>query len=320
MASMGPARAAGQTRASALSLDAPEGCPDEAALEGEVASLVGHAIEEIVLPAGLDTHVTITREGARFVLSIADEDGARTLRDGSCAALVRAAGLIIALRIDADAATLAAASASEPPTPPAAEASPPTEASVPGRDGHDYDAFEWSHRLPSPYGPRTLPPIAIGAGVLVEAGVVPVISASLAADLVVRVEHFETRARVAYVLEQGQARHYGVSAAALLATVLACGRPYDAEFALAFCGGIEAGPLLARSFGVVTSGESLSWTVAGVVGLWLPLIPWPGIDISLGAELWVRIYRPEFEIQGIGPVWDSDPIGGRFGLLFHFSP
>lgn len=319
-AALAPSRATAQRDASQLSLVAPAGCPDEAALESEVSSLIGRPIAEIVLPEGLDAHVAITREGERFMLSIADEDGARILRDGSCPALVRAAALIIALRIDADAATLAAATAAEPtPAPPPAP-TPTTPPVAAHRTRYGYDAFEWSRRLPSPYPPRTLPTLAIGAGLLVEGGIVPVVSASIAVDLVVRVEHFETRVRAAYVIEQPQPSSYGIAAAAVLGTALACGRPFDVEFALAFCGGIEAGPLLARSYGVTVSGDSASWTVAGVLGLWLPLIPWPGIDISLGTEFWVRFYRPDFVIQGLGPVWDSDPYGGRFGLLVHFSP
>lgn len=300
--------------ASALTLIAPDGCAAEDAVESEVASLVGRPAEEIALPAGLDPQVTITTEGARFILDVHDAEGGRTLRDRSCPALVRAAALIIALRIDADAATLAAATAAEPepPSEPPPPPPPPPRFRVSGA--------EWAGRLPRPYGPGHLPAFAIGAGGLVEAGIVPVISASIAVDVVGRFDRFELRLRGAYVLEQGQPATYGVSASALLVTLLGCGRPFDASFPIAFCGGIETGTLFAHSYGVTVSGASTNWTVAGVVGVWLPLIPWPGIDVSLGAEAWARFYRPEFAVDGIGHVWDSDVFGGRFGLLVHFNP
>lgn len=333
LAGLAPSAAAAQPSPSGLSLDAPEGCPDVAALESEIASLVGRAIEEIPLPEGLDRHIAIAREAGRFTLSVSDADGVRRLRDGSCSALVRAAALIIALRIDADAATLAAASAAEAPatsagptTSDAAAGAPPTDAAPSAtadarpRARYEYDAFEWSRRLSSPYAPPTLPPFAIGVGVFAEAGVVPVISASLAVDLVVRVDRFETRVRIAYVVEEAQPASFGVVASAVLGTALACGRPFEADFPLAFCGGLEAGPLIARSFGVTNAADTASWTLAGVAGLWLPLIPWPGIDIALGTELWIRVYRPDFQIEGIGSVWDADAYGGRFGLLVHYTP
>ncbi len=324
------APASAQDAASALSLVAPTGCPDELALESELASLVGRPVEQIVLPVGLDPRVTITADDARFILEVRDADGTRTLRDGSCTALVRAAALIIALRIDADAATLAVATAAEPepeaqhaPSAPAVPSHPAPSRTIPlrgRRRGYDFDAFEWSRRLAVPYGPPALPTFSIGVGGIVEAGIVPVISASLAVDLVVRVERFEARVRAAYVLDQRQAASAGIAASAVLGTVLACARPFEADFAIAFCAGVEAGPLLARSYGVTNSGQSAPWTVAGVLGVWLPLFPWRGIDISLGAEAWGRFYRPQFEIGGFGRVWDTELFGGRFALLVHFNP
>lgn len=311
------ASAHAQEAATTLVLIAPEGCATEGGLEDEVASLVGRPAAEILLPQGLDARVTITAEGASFILRVEDADGARTLRDGSCAALVRAAALIIALRVDADAATLAAAAAAEPENEPEPPAPPPAPRPAPR---FRVPVMEWAHRLPRPGTPDRLPLFSLGVGGFVEAGSVPVISASFAVDVVVRVERFELRVRGSYVAEQGQEAVYGVAASAVLATLLGCGRPFDATFPLAFCGGVETGTLFAHSYGVTVSGASTNWTVAGVVGLWLPLIPWPGIDISLGAEAWVRFYRPEFAIDGIGPVWDPGLFGGRFGLLVHFTP
>jgi hypothetical protein len=294
--------------ASALTLEAPAACPDTAELQVELASLVGRPVSDIPLPRGLDPHLVVLFEAGRFVLHVGDEEGGRTLADGSCSALVRAAALIIALHIDADAATLAAATAAEP------------EPRPPGPHAGNFDAFEWSGRLANPYPRATLPGFAIGAGGLVEGGIVPVASASVALDIVVRADRFETRVRGSYVFEQPQPRAYGVAASAMLATLLGCGRPFEADFAIAFCGGVEVGSLFAHSYGVAVPALNNAWTTAVVVGVWLPLFPWRGLDVSLGAEVWWRFYRPNFEIAGLGPVWDSDPFGGRFGLLVHFDP
>jgi hypothetical protein len=313
---LAPGRAAAQSTVADLTLAAPESCPDELVLEQEVASLVGGDAAAIPLPAGLDPHITITRDRGRFVLEVHVDDATRTLRDGSCSALVRAAALIIALRVDADAATLAAATAAEPPPPPP----PPADDDVLPPARRRRYALEWSGRLASPVPPPRLPVFGLGAGVVVESGIVPVISASIAIDAVVRADRFETRVRAAYVLEQGQPTSVGVSAAAILATLLGCGRPFEDTFPLALCGGLEAGQLIARSYGVAYGAQSTPWTMSGVAGLWLPLTPWRGIDVSLGVEVWARFYRPQFVIEGLGHVWDSDLLGGRFALLVNFSP
>jgi len=319
------AHACAQDPASALTIEGPASCPDGDALRSELASLVGRPIEEITLPDGLDPHVVVTAEGARFVLEVHEAQGARTLRDRSCSALVRAAALIVALRIDADAATLAAATAAEPPPPPAPPPDvvpPPPPRRTPRRrvgGGRHYDAFEWSRRLAQPSVPPTLSTVSIGAGMMVEGGVVPSATASIAGDVVIRVDRFEARVRGSYVLEQGGQNNYGVAASAVLGSVLGCGRPFEVSFAIAFCGGIEAGPLLTHAYGVMTPVATTTWTVAGVVGVWLPLFPWHGIDVSLGVEVWGRFYRPQFIVLGLGHVWDSDPFGGRFALLVHFG-
>ncbi|MFO0686385.1 MAG: hypothetical protein U0234_30255 [Sandaracinus sp.] len=302
--------------AAALTLEAPASCPTSDVLRSEIASLVGRPAADVILPEGLDPHVVIRAEGERFVLEIRDGETQRALRDGSCAALMRAAALIVALRIDADTATLAAATAAEPPAPPPPPDPPPAPATPPRRRHHPY---EGGARLGDPRLPRPLPAYALGAGVLVEGGIVPAITASFALDGVLRVDHFEARLRLTYVTEQGQPQSVGVSASAALGTFLACGRPFDARFALALCGGVEAGALFARSYGVLRPGSDEPWTMAGVLGVWLPLIPWQSLDISLGAEVWARLVRPEFDVTGVGVVWTSDPWGARFGLLLHWG-
>lgn len=315
--------------ASALTLEAPSACPTAELLRGELASLVGRPLEEIALPAGLDPHIVVTVDGPRFALEVHDAEGTRTLRDRSCSALVRAAALIVALRIDADAATLAAAAASEPSPTPEPQVQPATTPRPPvvrirrrrRRREHGYDAFEWSQRLANPFPAPTLSSFALGGGVMVEGGLVPSFTASFVVDALVRVDHFEVRLRGGYALEESQDHaHAGVAASAVTATALLCGRPFGAEFAIAICGGGEGGTLLAHSYGISNSAQAAVGTVAGVVGLWLPLFPWHGVDVSLGAEVWGRLYRPEFVVTGLGRVWDADWFGGRFALLVHFSP
>lgn len=308
-----PAVAQPPSRATDLSLDAPPGCPSASVLGDEIASLVGRAPADIALPSDLDPRVRITRAGSHFELVVVDGGAERTLRDRSCAALVRAAALIVALRVDADAATLSAATAAEASLSPAAEAPvpPPVVASP---------VVDRARRLGDPRAPLELPPLSLGVGGMIEAGVVPAVSGSVAADVVVRVDRFETRVRGAYVLEQAQAATPGAAASALVVTVLACGRPFDASFAIAFCGGVEGGPLFVRSYGVAVPGAGTGWAGSVVAGAWLPLFPWHDVDVSLGAELFVRLARPELAVEGLGVVWSSDVFGGRFGLLVHLSP
>jgi hypothetical protein len=96
-------------------------------------------------------------------------------------------------------------------------------------------------------------------------------------------------------------------------------------FPLALCGGVEGGDLLARSVGVSNPIASDGGFFSAVVGLWLPLFPWTGIDVSLGAEGWARLTRPLFQLDaetGLDPrtVYAPDPIGGRFAIAIHWNP
>ncbi len=315
------ARAAAQEPAApALTLTVAEGCPDGALLEEQIASLLGRPFREITIPDASRATLSITREEDRYVLVVASASGEQTLRDPSCAALVRAAALIVALQIDADAATLAAATAAERIATP--EVPPPPAAPTPGPRRLRF-VLDHAARLGDPSAPFVVPGVAIGVGAALEAGLVPSVAASFFARAVVRVDRFEVHARVAYAVEQGQASVVGVRASAVSATLLACGRPFDASFALALCGGVEGGDVLARSVGISNPTSSDGGFFSGVVALWLPLFPWPGVELALGAEGWARASTPIFEIEastGVRTVYAPDPYGGRFALAIHWNP
>jgi hypothetical protein len=312
---------------SPITLSVPAECPDRAALEGEIAALLGRPFDQIPIPETSFTALVITREGERYVLVVTTEAGERTLRDPSCAALVRAAALIVALQIDADAATLAAASAAEASqiaedaarAEQAAQPLPPP----PTRSRRSRFILDHAARLGDPSPPFRLRAFAIGAGIGLESGLVPSVAASLFADVVVRIDRLELRGRFTYVVEQGQLGVVGVRASAVSGTLLGCGRPFDATFALAICGGIEGGDLFARSVGVSNPAVSDGGFFSAVLGLWLPLFPWTGIDVSLGAEGWAHLTRPIFEVEGVGTtgiVYAPDPYGGRFAIAIHWNP
>jgi hypothetical protein len=307
----------------AITLSVPDGCPDRVALEAEIASLLGRPFSEIAIPPASRAALSITRDEDRYVLVLTSESGERTLRDPSCAALVRAAALIVALQIDADVATLAAAAAAEAaqvveepvvPLPPV----PAVERSRRSRFILDRAA-----RLGDPTPPFRLPGLALGVGIALDAGLVPSVAASFFADVVVRVDRFELRARIAYAVEQGQPAGMGVRASAALGTLLGCGRPFDTSFPLAFCGGLEGGDLFARSVGVSNPAASDGGFLSAVVGAWLPLFPWPGIELALGVEGWAHVTRPLFQVA-VGSsertLYAPDPYGGRFALAIHWNP
>jgi hypothetical protein len=307
----------------AITLTVPEGCPDRAALESEIASLLGRPFAEIPIPEAGSTALAITRDEGRYVLVVTSATGERTLRDPSCPALVRAAALIVALQIDADAATLAAASAAEASQIAEAPVEPTPIPEPPRRSRVWRFILDRATRLGDPSTPFRLPAFALGVGVALDAGLVPSAAGSFFIDAVVRIDRLELRGRFAYTVEQGQVGRIGVRASAVTGTLLGCGRPFDATFALAFCGGVEGGDLLARSVGISNTLASDGGFFSAVIGIWLPLFPWTGIDVSLGAEGWARITRPLFEMEGrdgVVTLYAPDPFGGRFALVIHWNP
>jgi len=82
-----------------LRWSAPSVCPPRATVLAEVRRLIGERSGEPLEASG-----AILREGGVFRLTLRVGGGERVLRDADCASLARAAGLILALAIDPDAA------------------------------------------------------------------------------------------------------------------------------------------------------------------------------------------------------------------------
>lgn len=256
-----------------LTYVAPSTCPAREELVGEIERILSRAWSE--LPSDVGIAVQLEQVEGTFVLSVVLAEGERRLSDATCRPLVLAAALIVALAIDPDTA-VRSATAPAPVIEPVI-APPALSRQAPGRElGSPYDTRS------APRGPALL---GLGAGVMLDVGLLPEPSFGAAIEGIVRLDGLDLRLRGTYLFPSVAQRLDGIGAevSALAIDVHVCARPI-AEPALGVCGGLYAGALLGAATGPVTRpepGRSPGAWVAVGAGLWLPWSPWDALDIEL---------------------------------------
>lgn len=295
-----------------LTYVAPSICPGREELVAEIERILSRPWSE--LPSDVGIAVQLEQVEGTFVLSVVLAEGERRLSDATCRPLVLAAALIVALAIDPDTAVRSAA-ASAPVIETIAVPAPVVSREAPRADlGSPYAS------RPSARGP---PPLGIGAGVVLDVGLLPEPSFGAAIEGIVRLESFDLRLRATYLFPSAAQRLDGIGAevSALAIDVHGCARPI-AEPALGLCGGLYAGALLGVATGPVTRPEPGqtpgAWVAVGA-GLWLPWSPWDALDIELSIEGLLSLLRPRFDIEGVGTIFTPFSAGARFGLLVHLD-
>jgi hypothetical protein len=99
---VGPSAKGIGDREVSLVWSAPEGCPDETYVKGEIERLLSQSLDR----RGIAVNMIVTRDRGVYSLSVdlrSPVGGIRALEHRDCAAVARAAALVIALAIDADA-------------------------------------------------------------------------------------------------------------------------------------------------------------------------------------------------------------------------
>lgn len=305
-----------EPRGAPLTYVAPATCPARAELVEEIERILARPWS--ALPGDVGIAVQLEQLQGRFVLTVVLAEGERRLSDVACRPLLLAAALIVALAIDPDTAVRTATTpVITPPIPPsiAPEIDVPPSREAPLLElGPPYDTH------PSATGP---PLIGIGAGVVLDVGLLPEPSFGVGIEGIVRLDAFDLRLRATYLAPSTAQRLDGIGAevSAFAIDVHGCARPI-AEPALGICGGLHAGALMGAATGPVTRPEAGqtpgAWVAVGA-GLWLPWSPWDALDIELSVEGLLSLLRPRFDIDGVGAVFTPFSAGARLGLLVHLD-
>ena len=315
--SMSASVAFAQEGGAPLTYVAPANCPSRAALVAEIERILMRPWSE--LPSDVGIAVQLERVEGDFVLSVVLAEGERRLSDAECRPLMLAAALIVALAIDPDAAVRSAT------TEPVLEVTPVVVMPV-----VDVPVVAAPPRvaLGSPSDTRAAevrgpPPLGIGAGVVLDVGLLPEPSFGAALEGIIRFESFDLRLRATYLAPSTAQRSDGIGAevSAFAVDVHGCVRPV-ASPALGLCGGLHAGALMGTATGPITGpvpGQTPGAWVAVGAGLWLPWSPWDALDIELSVEGLLSLLRPRFDIDGVGTVFTPFSAGARVGLLVHLD-
>lgn len=305
--------ASAQEGGAPLTYVAPATCPTRAELVEEIERILARPWS--ALPGDVGIAVQLEQVDGSFVLTIVLAEGERRLSDGACRPLVLAAALIVALAIDPDTAVR---TATTPPIPPSI--APAIVPSAPSREAPRRELGAPYDTRPAATGP---PLLGIGAGVVLDVGLLPEPSFGAAIEGIVRLDSFDLRLRATYLAPSTAQRLDGIGAevSAFAVDVHGCVRPI-ADPALGICGGVHAGALMGIATGPVTRPESGqtpgAWVAVGA-GLWLPWSPWDALDIELSIEGLLSLLRPRFDIDGVGTVFAPFSAGARLGLLVHLD-
>jgi hypothetical protein len=347
-------RASAQSQALGLDLqwNAPSACMSAPAARAEISKLIRADASEASGRARARVQIEGTPQTG-YVAEIEIERGAssgeRTLRGARCTDLADAAVLIIAMVIDPEAATRAAAATSPAPSTPAPAPSPserpsrteeaqaaepvptpenpereeepeePEEELETETETEEADEPELEEHEPS--DPRTIGRFTLGLLAGGDAGSLPEPTAlgGLFAGLAWQHARLELRA-LAYlpqVEERGptidSGAEIGLYAAALSGCFDALGSR-DQERALGACAVVEAGLSSGAPQGVSDGQPRNGLWLSGLLGVDGRQHVIGPLHLRLHAEVGIPILRPSYELEPFGRVFRASPVLGRFGI------
>ena len=297
----------------ALELSAPPECPSVAAIEQTVVELV-HTVPS----APLGARASITKHGERYAVTVVTAAGERAFDGETCEAAANALSVILALAVDPNASTTPSAIRPEAvpaqeatPTPPPAGPPPP----VPVAPVVPIAPETKSKTQPAP--PHRRAPMTVGGSALfiIDTGLLPEVGFGPAAALRLNAGPFSAELGGKLLLPRsvtfegepsagGTFRYAGVGLDGCLRVLLP----------LTACLGVELGDLTGDGDGVDTPFDRTATIVsleAGAIGRWEV-----GREFSLEGRLGALVptKRPEFGLEGFGPLHRPDAVSVRAGV------
>jgi hypothetical protein len=306
--------------------DAPVGC-------GDAESVRQHALRRLARAKGTPvtargTVQAIDDSTLGMHLDVATNHGreSREIRAASCDALVEAAGLLIAVAVDPDAATREPVDPAgappidhDDPTPQA----PDDRSAIDRRGPAAAAAPRAAANPPAAAARRTrTPPLRrIDGAVRVELGarfarVLPravgfVASGAAAVRFpAARLELKATHAIGQSVDEPG-IPDVGAIVSLTSAAVAGCWAPRRRRLEFPVCGGVELGAMRGRSFGATRNSDATSLFVAIPVDAGIIVSPVPRVGIVVLAEVAPTVRRPSFHLRDRERLFVAGPVGAR---------
>lgn len=313
-----------------LRWDAPAGCPDQAALERQVAALLaGHPAPA---DGGPRLAFRVERRGDQWLLHgeiTGPRGGQRELGATSCAELVEAAALITAIAVDPSFAdpTVVPAPPPTPASPAITGAEPP--ATLPG-------APPIATREPPAIVPRAPPATTVrdpparpstrpgsrpgallGVAGGLGLGALPAPAGLLRISLGLRGRAWSVALQPELWLPRdglvAGAPEVGGRFWLAAVGVRGCGILRAGRLEFPLCAAISVGAMSGRGIGELTAPrrQISPWVAASAgPGLRVPLTRRLGFTVA--ADLLVVLARPRFEVPGRGRACCDDPVGGQF--------
>lgn len=273
---------------------APPGCPDAAAVHRAIAAIVVDDPRTDGPKPQVQATIRAVEDRFELALVLASSRGTRgrTLTGARCESLVDAVAIEAALLVEAE----LAARGSEPPA-----IAPPRPPSPP-RSVERRDDPSPVIRPPLRWRPawRLRAGVAAGASVIEDSFVAPTLGASLVGrrwSSAIDLMHWPAGLATAPGADTRGAR---LSLSTVGAT--GCARAAQGRFAVAACGGVELGLLVARGAGLDRRRTIATSEVAATLG--------PGFELGLGPRVlasvapWIRLAlrRPGIAIDGVGEL------------------
>lgn len=334
-----------------LEWQAPEGCPVTADVAAATSRLLGRPLDAGGPGERVRARGVVTREARGFHLDLELQSPAgrdrRSLRDRRCQVLADAAAEIFATAVDPSLAVGVPPAlppepdgtwregpapsdmpqvTSPPSTAPAPVATPapalapapvaaddPLASPAPARVAAD-DPLDGPAPAPAP-PPDPLRASLRLAGVF-DQGSLPGPTGGLGLALGVMRRGFRVELGFAGLVPRearpDPAQPPGARLSLWTARLRACGvaglRP---RLELAGCGGIEVGALLGAGFGVEAARTRAQPWVAVVVGPELAVPVARRLAVTVGVDAQVPVVRPQFVLDGVGPVFRAHPAAFR---------
>lgn len=296
--------------------DAPDGCPTQDAFEADIASNLGHAA-----PLNI-ARLLVRARGAGFVATLTFDAGdSRTLEGDTCAGLMHALALVIAVQIDPESMFRTPTPTPEPP--PRERRFAELEGTcVPGREVR-FDDDDCA--LGEPFGPggRAHPEPAgrflFGAATSLELGAMPGFSGGAWIGGTARIGIIELGVEARYQPEAYSPLPQRPVIGAVVSLI--AGR---ARFGIAFSLGelgpfqFELAPHLALEMGSVSARGAGLMAPHGTSSFWIALAPgaelrafvFEHFGLFVRAELEIALRRSPFVISGYStPAFLASPVG-----------
>lgn len=295
-----------------LEWDAPTACPDRVDVLAEVERFVAPEHRLQAAPLRVQAHVTSDEETWVLELVVAAEGGhmQRTLRGDDCKVLASAAALVMAVMVEPSGVL------EEVDPGPIEETQEPTPEPTP-RAPTTPRTPTTPTKPPAPSGSRQPLRGFVGARGLLTWGAAPGVGGAVALSggvLIGRVRvGIDALVDVPRTATIESAEDAGARIGLAAAGLRGCYAPGSQRVEVPLCGGLEAGAIWGKGFGLARPKTAVAPWVAVVLETGLSVVLHSRVALRILAEGVVPLRRPQFVVDDRGAVHQPARVGARAG-------